>query len=641
MTAPSLAADFPPADEDAWLAQVDKVLRGKPFESLLSRTDDGITVAPLYTRAAAPGALDEAGFPGADPFTRGAHAAPRPHGAWDIRSRVDHPDPTEANRRALQDLERGVTSLTVRWDSGTDLAAVLDGVHLELAPIHLDAGVDAAAAAAALEALWEQRGLDPSQRAGGDGWDPVGVLAGRGGDPGAVRDSIAAMAEAAARTAAERRNVRAVTIDATPVVEAGGSEGQELAHLLSTGAAYLRAMAAAGMDVDAACGQIEVVLAADADFFATVAKLRAARRLWSAMTAACGASEPARAMALHVRTARRMLTVRDPWVNLLRVTAATFAAGIGGADGITAATYDALLADSAATGGGNSEDLGRRMARNTQLLLQEESNLGRVLDPAGGSWFVESLTDELADVAWKLFGELEADGGMPGVLVDGSLAARVATVRDARLADVARRRRPLTGVSEFPNLGEERRAAAAPEPTDGPGPLLPPIRWAERFEALRDASDAHLDATGERPSVFLVNLGPVAEHTARATFARNLFEAGGIAAVTSERGGTTGFADAAEAVEDVKAAGARVACLCSSDDRYAQQSTEVAAALKAAGVELVLLAGAPGDRREAEAAAGVDRWIHVGVDVLEVLEELHAVLGVGALGAAPAGGSEE
>lgn len=629
MTAPSLAADFPPADEDAWIALVDKVLRGKPFDSLVSRTDDGVTVAPLYLRSAAPGALDEAGFPGADPFTRGAHAAPRPHGAWDVRARVDHPDATEANRRALQDLERGVTSLSVRWDRGTDLAAVLEGVHLEMAPIHLDAGADAAAGAAALESLWESRGLDPAGRAGGDGWDPVGVLASRGGDPAAVHDAISAMAEVAARSGADRRVVRPVTIDATPVMEAGGSEGQELAHLLSTGAAYLRAMAAAGMEVDAACGRIEVVLGADTDFFATVAKLRAARRVWAAMTAACGASEPARALALHVRTARRMLTVRDPWVNLLRVTAATFAAGIGGADGVTAHPFDALLADAAQAGGGTGEDLGRRMARNTQLLLQEESNLGRVLDPAGGSWFVESLTDELATVAWSLFSELEADGGMPGVLVDGTLAARVATVRDARLVDVARRRRPVTGVTEFPDLGEAPREAARPEASDGPGPLLPPIRWAERFEALRDASDAHLAATGSRPSVFLVNLGPVAEHTARSTFARNLLEAGGIAAVTSERGASRGFGATSEAVEDATEAGARVACLCSSDDRYAQQATEVASALKSAGVASVLLAGAPGDRRDAESAAGVDRWLHVGVDVLEVLEELHAVLGVG------------
>jgi methylmalonyl-CoA mutase len=636
MTAPRLAADFPPQDADAWIALVDKVLKGRPFDTLVSTTADGIRVPPLYTRDAAPGAADEAGFPGADPYTRGAHAAPRPHGLWDVRARVDHPDPAEANRRALQDLERGVTSLHVRWDEGTDLARVLDGVHLDLAPVVLDAGDDVLRAVDALTRLWSDRGLDPADVRGGYGADPIGTLAGRGGDPERVGHHLGVLGRLAAVAAAEAPGVRSVTVDATPVHEAGGSEAQELAYLLATGAAALRAMSAAGLTADAACAQVEVVLAADADVFTTVAKLRAARRLWSAMTGACGASEPARAPVLHARTGRRMLTVRDPWVNLLRVTAATFAAGVGGADGVTAHGYDALLADASAPGGTAQADLGRRMARNTQLLLQEESSLGRVLDPAGGSWFVESLTDELADVAWSLFQRLERDGGLPRVLVDGTLAELVAGPREERFRAVATRRSPITGVSEFPHLGEDLRPTAPPSPAPaGGGPLLAPVRWAEPYEELRDASDAHLAATGARPSVFLANLGPVAEHTARATFARNLFEAGGVEAVTSERGAGTGFASAAEAAEDAAAAGATVACLCSSDDRYAEEAAEVAAALKAAGVRHVYLAGKPGEHREAFDAAGVDGYVHLGVDVLAVLRSTHELLGV-----APATGTE-
>jgi methylmalonyl-CoA mutase len=615
---PTLAGVFPPATEEQWLALVDKVLKGKPFSTLVSRTADGITVAPLYTRDAAPGAADEAGFPGRAPFTRGAHAAPRPHGLWDVRSTVDATaDPAEANRRALVDLERGVTSLEVAWAPGADLGGALDGVHLDLAPVVLRAGFDTAAAAAALRSLWDERGIDPRSVAGGLGADTLASLAALGGagrDPAGL---LAELGDLAASADADSPRVRAVTVSTVPAVEAGASEAQELAVMLSSGAAYLRALAGAGLDADRACGQIEVTLGADADVFATLAKLRAARRLWSALATACGAGPEAAAPVLHVRTARRMLTRRDPWVNLLRITAAVFAAGVGGADGITADPYDVLV--------GDPGDLGRRMARNTQLLLLEESNLGRVLDPAGGSGYVESLTDELSGTAWTLFQQLEEAGGMPTVLLDGSLAARITDVRTARLAAVATRRSPITGVSEFPNLGEP---APPPPPAPVSGtPLLEPVRWAERFESLRDAADA-ARAAGDAPEVFLANLGPVAVHTARSSFARNLFEAGGIEAVTSERGAATGFAGADEVAEDFRASGARIACLCSSDGVYAEQAPAVARALKDAGAGRVYLAGNPGDRRADEEAGGVDEFVHVGVDVLDALAGAHRALGI-------------
>lgn len=607
----TLAGDFPPVGEEAWLAKVDAVLKGAPFSRLESRTADGITVAPLYVRASSPGSADEAGFPGSAPFTRGAHAAPRPHGLWDVRAPVDHDDPAEANRRALEDLGRGVTSLQVRWTGDpTDLARRLEGVYLDLAPVVLDAGPRTPEAAAALEALWAERGVAPSEALGGFAADPCRDLARHGGDGRSPEELLAGLGALAARTAATFPRVRAVAVDVTPVAEAGGSEAQELATMLSTGAAYLRAMAAAGLDADAACGQVELTLSADADVFTTIAKLRAARRLWAALAAACGASGAAVAPQLHVRTARRMLTGRDPWVNLLRVTAAAFAAGVAGADSVTTSAYDDL--------GGDPGDLGRRMARNTQLLLQEESNLGRVLDPAGGSGYVESLTDELSAVAWALFQELESVGGMPTVLLDGSLAARVTGVRDARLREVATRRRPLTGVSEFPDL-DETGAVTVTVPAGAGTPLLVPVRWSEEFEALRDAADAHRARAGAEPIVFLANLGPVAVHTARATFAKNLFEAGGIRTVTSERGGTSGFATADEVVADATAAGARAVCLCSSDDVYAERAADTAAALKAAGIGRVYLAGNPGERRAAEESAGVDEFVHLGVDVLDVL----------------------
>ena len=519
-----LAAGSDAATDEQWRSAVDKVLKGAPFDRLVSRTADGIEVQPLYT--AATSTADGAGFPGAAPFTRGADAAPRPQGLWDIRTTVADADPAEAARWALRELERGTTSLLVRLDEAfrtggavgadgvavatvDDLDAALDGVLLDLAPVYLQPGAGFVRGAELLTALWERRGHDAAEVRGGIGADPVGHLA-----------------------------------------------------------------------------------------------------------TSCGASPAAAAPRVHARTARHMMTRRDPWVNLLRVTAATFAAGAAGAESLVTLPFDAAV--------GVPDELGRRMARNTQVILQEESNVGRVVDPAGGSWYVESLTDQLAQSAWDEFVALEAAGGVVAALTDGTLGAQLAQVRATRAGLVAKRKAAITGVSEFPDINEEplERAGTGATSAAGDGALpLPTVRWAEPFEALRDAADS----AGTRPSVFLVNLGPVAVHTARATFAKNFFEAGGIATTTSERGGTTGFADPADAVADLN--GAQLVCICSSDALYEEHAQEFAAALRSAGVDRVYLAGNPGDRREAESAAGVDEFVHLGVDVLDALTRAHEVLG--------------
>ncbi len=659
----TLAGEFPAATEEQWLALVDKVLKGAPFATLRSATPGGLIVEPLYTRDASPGARDEAGLPGSAPFVRGSEPVGADGDGWGVRALLTTPDPRDANRTALRELDRGAMELTVRFDrafrdavgtddpafadlaatdgvlvtSTDDLSTVLHGVHLDLAPVHLEPGAQFSRAAHLLTAIWARHGVDPAQVLGGIGADPLGVLATSGRLPQGLDGALAEMGATAAQIAGSHPRVRTVRVDTTPYVEAGASETQELATMLATGAAYLRALSQAGLEIDAACTQIEVTLAADADVFTSIAKLRAARRVWSTMTAACGASPDVQAPRLHVRTADRMMTRRDPWVNLLRVTAATFAAGVGGASSVTAAPYDAQV--------GEPDELGRRVARNTQLLLIEESNVGRVTDPAGGSWYVESLTDQIAVAAWSLFTQIESAGGMAAGVLDGSIATRIGEVRDARFARVATRAEPITGVSEFADIGEaaltrpepdlrtlrsrahESPAGSSPTGTPTVCEPMPRIRWAQEFERLRDASDAYLAATGARPRVFLVNLGPVAVHTARATFAKNFFEAGGIEAVTSDLGSTTGFDDPADAVRDALAVGAHLVCICSSDAVYAERAVDVAGALSAAGLSPVYLAGNPGDRRDAEVAAGVDTFIHVGVDVLDVLRHAHDSIG--------------
>jgi methylmalonyl-CoA mutase len=340
--------------------------------------------------------------------------------------------------------------------------------------------------------------------------------------------------------------------------------------------------------------------------------------VWAALLAECGVAEDGRGLRLQVRTADRMMTVRDPWVNLLRVTSAAFAGALGGADGVLALPFDSEL--------GVPDEFGRRLARNTNLLLQEESNVGRVLDPAGGSWFVEALTEQLATVGWDLFAGIEASGGMAAVITDGSWKERIDGAAKVRHEAIAHRKVPITGVSEFPFLDEkpvERTPFALPtNGADLPDGAFAPVRDAEAsYEALRNLSDTYLDAHGHRPQVFLANLGPVAVHTARSTWAKNFFEAGGIEAL-----GNNGFTDPEAAGAAFAASGARVACICGSDAIYGELAEATAIALLAAGARRVYLAGNPGDARAGYEAAGVAEFVHVGVNVIQALAQAHGTI---------------
>ena len=627
---PVLAGEFEQVSEPQWRAAVDRVLKGAPFERLVSRTADGIEIQPLYVDGP-----DESvtGTPGAAPFTRGFRASAAEKGLWDVRTEIHSADPQEANRAALQELGMGASSLQLGGGCLHDadaLRATLHGVLLDVAGVVLRPGPAFLEPAQWLMQLWLDGGVSDVDALGGFGADPLAALAVDGVLPQGADRALADLAGLASMCASRFPGVRAVTVDVTPYAEAGASGAQVLAAMLSTAVAYLRAMERAGVPAESAAGQIELVLGADAEVFPTVAMIRAARRVFAAMAGACGIEAGAATPSITVRTLQRQMSRRDPWVNLLRVTAAAFAAVVGGADSVVTQPFDVEL--------GAPGELGRRLARNTQLLLGEESGIARVVDPAGGSWFVETLTDQLAGVAWELFRELEAEGGMVAVLCDGSLAERIAAVRDAGLAAVASRRRPITGVSEFPDVAEELpvvdppRRGRAVELTASETALhcdpLPRVRWAQEFEALRDAADVVTEARGRRPSVFLANLGPVAVHTARATFAKNLFEAGGLAAVSTEEGRTVGFDGADATAAAFGDSGERLVCICSSDERYQESAAEVAAALKATGALKVYLAGNPGERRGELSAAGVDEFVHVGVDVLGILRGAHAALDI-------------
>ena len=613
----AFAAEFPAATRAQWLKLVEGVLKGAPFDKrLVSRTYDGLAIDPLYTGAAA-----------AWPVAARAAGAP-----WAILQRVDHPDPAGANVEALHDLENGATGLSLVFagavgaygygldSSAASLARVLEGVYLDAGiAIELDLAWSATEAPAHIAALVKSRKLDAAAVDLRTSFDPIGGLAASGislVDWPTLAPRFATMVGEFARDGFRGPFALA---DGRVIHAAGGSEAQELAWTLAVAVAYLRAFEAAKIPLDRARGMVHFRLAADADQFLTIAKFRALRKLWTRVETACGLA-PMPAL-VGAETAWRMMTRRDPWVNMLRTTIATFAAGLGGADSVTVLPYTMAL--------GLPDRFARRIARNTQLVLLEESNLAKVTDPAAGSGGIEDLTAKLCATAWSLFQDIEKSGGAWAALQQGLVQKSVAAVRAEREKAVTRRKDALTGTSEFPNLAEAPVAVLDVTPVAAPAPgmtavsvePLPSIRLAAPFETLRDMSDRILAQAGTRPKVFLANLGPLAEFTARATFAKNFFEAGGIEAVTND-----GFASQVELIAAFKASRAKLACLCSSDKVYAIEAAEAAAALKTAGAAAIYLAGRPGNLEAALKTAGVQGFIYVGCDVVATLTAAHASL---------------
>lgn len=609
-----LADLFEPADRKRWMSLVETALKGADFEKkLVSRTADGLRIEPLYGPAEA----------AAQPV--------RAPGPWRIAQRVDHPDPAAAAKQALTDLEGGADALvlvlagapaargfglTANDAAGLDTA--LSGVMLPLIGLRLDAGGRGLEAARWVRDLASARGEDFSAYDLDLGIDPVGVLAATG-SLGAVWKEVAPRLAAAVTELDEAGfSGRAFLADGRPYHEAGAGEAAELGAVLATALAYLRTLEAAGYDLDKARDRIAMLLVADADEFVTLSKFRAMRRLWARVEQACGlAPKPLR---LHAETAWRMMTKRDPFTNILRTGMAAAAAGMGGADSVCVLPYTQAL--------GLPDAFARRVGRNSQIVLLEESHLGRVSDPAAGAGGLEALTSQIAEAAWDAFQAIEGEGGIVASLSVGKIQRRIETIREARAKAIATRRIALTGATEFPNLAEKPVAvldlapAAAGRPANfGPGAAvgcdpLPSQRLSEPFEVLRDASDAALAKGGKRPAVFLANLGALSAFNARATFAANAFAAGGIEAL-----GNDGFEDTQALVAAFEASGAPLVCLCSSDAIYAERAVEAAGALAAAGAGTIYLAGRPADLVEPLKAAGVYGFLHVGCDLLALLDE--------------------
>jgi methylmalonyl-CoA mutase len=566
-------------------------LPAEPERLLDSPTYEGFPIRPLYTSL---DALPEPALPGQWPYVRGGDALRDVKSGWRVAEAFppDGSAAVDANGAVLLALTEGVSALVLRVSgAAAELDRLLEGVFLDLVPVVLDAGADYAAATDAALALLTDLDDDQLSRLSVDlGADPLTApLSGRSAP--SVGDVVAV----AAKLAGYDGGVRAITIDGPAFHDLGANASWELAGSIAAAVGYLRLLGDGGIATGDALRQISFRFAADDDQFMTIAKLRAARQLWARVAEVVG--EPnAGAARLHSVTSLPMMAQRDPWVNMLRTTLAAFSAGVGGADTVLVHPFDAAI-----PGGfpGTAASFARRIARNTQLLLLEESHIGRVLDPAGGSWFVEDLTKTLAEQAWKHFQDIESRGGFEAAR--DYVVGQITEVAARRADDIAHRRTALTGVNEYPNLAEP--------PLPQGDSVEHVARYAAGFEELRNRSDAFLDKTGSRPKVLLVPLGPLAEHNIRMTFATNLLASGGIEAVSDADGADQSL----------------VAVICGTDARYATDASHAVDAARKAGVSHVLLAGP--EKAVAEADSKPDGYLTAKIDAVKALSDLLTRLG--------------
>jgi methylmalonyl-CoA mutase len=625
---------FPDATEADWLREVEKALKGKSVDSITRKTADGIGIKPLYRESDFAAATDPLGTPGEAPYLRGPTAAPDKWLPWDIRQSFAHPSPAETNTEILRDLERGVASIELRVDASgadgvqlctaEDFKTALAGVDASMAAVALDCVSSTGVREAALLAQWGQSQPDPAKIKLDFNLNPLGALARTGRIEGGLDAAFTHAGSFCAAMAGAFPAANQWRMDGAMVHEAGGSEAQELAAMIAMAIDTARRLEGL-VSLKNVTTRMIFAVALDANYGIGIAKLRAARRLRARCLEALGLE--AAPMKLQGVSSARMLTKYDPWTNMLRGTCAAFAGAVGGADIVTVRAFNETL--------GLPEELGRRIARNTQIIAMEESQLGRVADATGGAWFTETLADDLAKAAWAEFQQIEREGGFGASLMSGAFQARVATVRVARAKDIAKRKIPITGVSEYPLLEEigapvaevarpKARAVSdaalktfvpdAPKPgADAVADALEPIRLAAPFEALRDAAAK----AAKPPAVFLATLGSLAEFTARADFARNFFAAGGIVSKEPPVPPKT----VAELVAAFRASGARIAVLCSTDKNYETEAVAAATALKTAGAQRVWLAG----KFEGE---GIDANIFAGADVVHLLKLAQAELGV-------------
>lgn len=657
-----------------WRATVDAELKGASFEKkFITHTPEGVALHPLYTRADLKGVPELASRPGEAPFLRGVRANGYKTGGWRVAQEIAATNAMEFNAALKNDLQGGQNAVVLAANGGVamhsvdDFAAILAGVDLTAVPVYLHAGADAAPLASIYLEYTRSRNLTWSKLTGSLTADPLGEWAARGALPTALPQLYSSLADWTVWTGTYLPTLKTIGVNAALWADAGGTATQELAFALAAGVEYLRAMGERGLSGAEAASRMEFRLAAGPQFFTEIAKFRAFRPLWARVVSAFHAEPQVAARAtVRASTCRWDKTLLDPHVNMLRVTTEALSAVLGGCDALHIAPFDEVT--------GATTEVSRRIARNVHTLLAEEFGFSEVADAAGGSWYVEKLTDELARKAWALFQDIEGRGGFAAALQAGYPQHLVEKSAADKREGVAKRRIGIVGTNLFPNLKETPFVRATltapaapvsgklPEPARGDWPTrfaaalslareggttdqvsallsgapvpemnVEPVttrRASADFEELRAASADFAKRTGARPKVFLAKMGPVAQHKARADFSAGFFATGGFEMIAKQS-----FETAEQAAEAAVKSGASIVVLCSTDDTYPVLVPAFAPAVKAANPKItVVLAGWPTDAAviTAYANAGVDEFIHIRANVHAMLAKFQKQIGVSA-----------
>ena len=613
-----LFEEFPPVPTELWEQKIKEDLKGADYEKkLIWSTYEGIKIKPYY-RAENIQQLDyQEALPGEYPYIRGYNGASN---TWRIREEIVVKDVAKANAEALKAISRGATAITFKVKelaTKEELAKLLKGINMEEIAVHFFSSLSYSILADLLTEFVKKSGFNAEKVKGSFNFDSVSYYLLHGEYYNSKEDNFN---EAAALIKYMKTNLplyKVLNINGQHFYNAGATAVQELAYVLASANEYMAQMTDRNLDIDDVISRIQLTFGVGSNYFMEIAKLRAARMLFARIAEQYKPKDPGSLkVAVHAVSGMWNKSVYDPYVNLLRLTTECMSAAIGGANAITVLPFNSTYKE--------PDDFSFRIARNIQIILKEESYLDKVVDPAAGSYYIESLTDEIAQIAWKKFQEIEAAGGMIAVMENGSLKQDIEKTATQRNLDIAMRKAPILGTNIFPNLHETMLEEFQDATQKDDAAILKLYRGAEIFEGLRMATEKFVKAGGARPKVFLATYGNLAMRKARATFSTNFFGCAGYEIMEEYLS-----KDIETTVNEVAKSKAALVVICSSDEEYASYASDLAAALKKSNGNIqVIIAGYPKELTEALKASGVDDFIHVRVNVAEALAKYNKLLGI-------------
>ncbi|GHS92893.1 methylmalonyl-CoA mutase [Synergistales bacterium] len=619
-------SEFKESTYDEWKEAATAALKGVPFDkSMFTQTYEGIRLEPIYTKESLKNIPEAATLPGESPSLRGSSFSGYVKSPWEIAQVCDAATPSEANEIIKRDLAKGATTITVRLSDATldasdksdgsrgvfissskDVARLLDGVDIAQYPFHIFAGASAKPLIDFIAPLGDLKGCI--------GADPIGSYLLFGKLPRALDKLLDEVGETINFAEAKAMSLRTLLLRGSVYHDAGANAVQEVAFVMASAIELAQAMSDRDIGIDKFAKHIRFEFSVGSNFFMEIAKIRAARVIWSRIAESFGGGADSERADIFASTSLFTKTVYDPYVNLLRNTTEAFSAVLGGVDGLTVVPFDAAIRA--------SDEFSRRVARNSQIMLQNEFHLREPIDPAGGSWYLESLTDELSRHIWAEIQKVEGKGGIVACIKDGYVQSEIGEILQQRLKKLATRADRALGTNMYPNVAETPLTGDKLIPINIKEPEITPLlphRWTEQYEEMRGRTESFKAKTGSNVRVFLANMGHIPQHKARADFITGFMEVANFDIIKND-----GHATVEECAEAAVKSGGDVAVICSTDATYPELVPPLAKLIKAKQPSMkVFLAGAPAEEfKQSYIDAGVDDFIHVRSNCLATLTEL-------------------